>query len=170
MVKRMKRKTKWFLGILSMLLSVFLLTGCTGDEKLKEIPISELVDLSPSNILNIKVIPSGTAPIVIDNPEQIKEICAFLSSAFTLENKYKELFPIEGVDGGIGDCFAIFYLDKAITHIGIAREKSSGTISAIDISGWTKEGEIKGKSRRYSLVNFSQQEHLKEIFSMTPAN
>ena len=102
----MKRKSKWFLGILSMLLSVFLLAGCTGDEKPKEIPITELIDLTPSNIVQIKLSQGGGPQTIIENPDQIQEICSFISSAFTLENQYKELkFSDITWVGGFGDYF-----------------------------------------------------------------
>ena len=158
----MKRKSKWFLGIVSMLLSVFLLAGCTGDEKPKEIPITELIDLSPSNIVQIKLSQGGGPQTIIENPDQIKEICSFISSAFTLENQYKELkFSDITWVGGFGDYFLITYADNAKAHIQL--------LDGIQISGRTKEGEITDRWRIYPLVNFSQQERLKEILSMTPA-
>ena len=165
----MKRKTKWFLGILSMFLSVFLLAGCAGDEKPKEIPISELIDLSPSNIVQIKLSQGGGPQTIIENPDQIKEICSFISSAFTLENQYRDYTPPADVDGGVGDYIIIVYSDKATTHMEIGRDFTTGIAAGVLIKGRTKEESTKDKWRSYPLVNFSQQERLKEILSMMPA-
>lgn len=166
----MKRKPKWFLGILSILLSVFLLVGCTGDEKPKEIPITELIDLSPSNILQIKVGKSDGPLTIIENSEQIQEICDFLSSAFTLENQYLDYTPPTDVDGGGGDYMIIVYSDKATTHMETGRDYTTKIAARIRIRGRTKEEDTKDKWRSYPLVNFSQQERLNEIISMSPAD
>ena len=160
----MKRRSKWFLGILSMLLSVFLLAGCAGTEKEKEISLTGLIDLTPSNIEQIKVSEGGGLQTSIENSEQIEEICAFLSSAFTLKNHYRELKFSDINWSGMGDYFLIIYSNNTTAHIQIYQNSNE-----IEISGQTKEGEIKDQWRIYPLVNFSQQERLKEILSMTPA-
>ena len=164
MVKNMIKKYKFLLltEILSVILSVFLLTGCTEKGEKTEMSITELIDLTPSNIVQIKLSQGGGPQTIIENPDQIKEICSFISSAFTLENQYKELkFSDITWVGGFGDYFLITYADNAKAHIQL--------LDGIQISGRTKEGEITDRWRIYPLVNFSQQEQLKEIISMTPA-
>ncbi len=156
-------------GIIGVILSVFLLAGCAGDEKPKEIPITELIDLTPSNIAQIKLSQGGGPQTIIENPDQIKEICSFISSAFTLENQYRDYTPPADVDGGVGDYIIIVYSDKATTHMEIGRDFTTGIAAGVLIKGRTKEESTKDKWRSYPLVNFSQQERLKEIISMTPA-
>lgn len=67
----------------------YFLSGCVNNSE--KINLADILDLSPSNILSIKISKSGGPQTIIENAEQIEEICSFLSSAFTLGNKYKEL-------------------------------------------------------------------------------
>ena len=67
----------------------YFLSGCVNNSE--KINLADILDLSPSNILSIKISKSGGPQTIIENAEQIEEICSFLSSAFTLGNKYTEL-------------------------------------------------------------------------------
>jgi hypothetical protein len=167
----MRKKYKFLMCIMSIMMTICMLAGCAGDEKPKEIPITELIDLSPSNILQFKV-GKGDGPLtIIENPEQIQEICAFLSSAFILENQYLDYTAPTDLDGGRGgDYIIIVYSDKATTHMNVTGDYTTKIAAGVDITGRTKEGEIKDKWRSYPLVNFSQQERLSEIISMSPAD
>lgn len=166
----MSKKSKvftitWMVG---MMLFIFLLAGCAGEEKIKEIPITDLIDLSPSNIAQIRLSRGDVPQTIIENPEQLEEICSFLSSAFTLENQYKEFRMRDDVVGGIGDYILIRYSSNASVHIQISKNEQDQTAAGILIMGRIKEGEIKDNWRNYRLVNFSEQERLNEIFSMEP--
>lgn len=127
----------------------------------KKLNLTDILALSPSNILSIKISKGGGLQTIIENAEQLEEICLFLSSAFTLENKYTELNFSSVTWDGMGDYFLITYSDNSTSHIQIY-----GGANEIQISGLTSEGEIKDKWRIYSLVNFSHQERLKGILSM----
>lgn len=152
-----------FTLIISTIVSILLLTGCSGEKKTKELPITKLIDLSSSNILKIHIMDGSIPKSPIENSDQIEEICSFLSSAFTLKNEYTELedSPSELL-GGYGAYFVIIYSDNTSSQIWIA--------NGIHIRGKTKEGEIKDKWRTYPLIHFSQQERLNEILSMEPVS
>ncbi|MCI9576909.1 MAG: hypothetical protein HFJ84_09765 [Clostridiales bacterium] len=169
----MRKKYKFLMCIMSIMMTICMLAGCAGEEDVEEIPITEVVDLLPSNILQFKV-GKGDGPLtIIENPEQIQEICDFLSSAFILENQYQyqdKTFPTGMVGGMGGDYMIIVYSDKATTHIQMGKDATTGIAAGVQITGRTKEGEIKDKWRIYPLVNFSQQERLNEILSMSPAD
>ena len=131
--------------IISMMLSVFLLAGCAGEPKEKEIPLSQLVDLSPANISTIGISQNGGPQTVIDNPEQIEKVCSFLSSAFTLENQYTETPPSNPqMVGGMGDYILIRYSNKGSAHMRIGyKSETDRTAARILLLGNTKQGEIK---------------------------
>ena len=137
----------------------YFLSGCVNNSE--KINLADILDLSPSNILSIKISKSGGPQTIIENAEQIEEICSFLSSAFTLGNKYKELNFSSVIWGGMGDYFLITNSDDSTSHIQIYERANE-----IQISGRTSQGDIKDKWKIYPLVNFSYQERLKEILSM----
>lgn len=166
----MRKKYKFLICIMSVIMTICMLAGCAGKEDVKELPITEVVDLTPSNIVQIKLSQGGGPQTVIENSDQIEEICSFLSSAFTLENQYKDYIPPADMSGGIGDYILIVYSDKATAHIQMGKDATTGIAAGVQITGRTKEGEIKDKWRSYPLVNFSQQERLNEIISMSPAD
>ncbi len=124
-----------------------------------------------SNILNIQISESGGKQAVIENPDQIREICSFLSHV-TLQNKYTER-NVSSMNEEIrrGIYFLITYLDQSTFHIQIDLEKNQASIY-----GHTYRENIQDKWRIYPLVYHSekelleQQERLKKILDMTPTN
>ena len=61
----------------------YFLSGCVNNSE--KINLADILDLSPSNILSIKISKSGGPQTIIENAEQIEEICSFLSSALLWE-------------------------------------------------------------------------------------
>lgn len=128
-------------------------------------------EILSSNILNVQISENGGKTTIIENQNQIQEICSFLSH-ITLENKYEER-NVSSMDEETlrGIYFLVTYSDQSMFHIRIDSEKNQASIY-----GHTYREDIQDKWRIYPLVYYSekeqseQQERLKEILSMTPTN
>lgn len=117
-----------------------------------------LVQLSPSEISSISISQNENMR-KIENSDQILKILDFLY-LITMEDIYTE--ELIDIENSISNeyCFLITYSNHTICYIKIDLKSNQ-----VKISGQLINDEIKNKWRVYPLVNFSQQEKLKNIFN-----
>lgn len=167
----MKKKIAALLLML-VCFTAMVFTGCTNEPNPQEnnsvIPLTQLVNLSPAGISMIKLSQGDGMQTEIVDPEQIQEICSFLSAVQVASN-YTERYPDPNLTGGAGSYFLIKRSNQEISHIQIFLDPDVPPDAwNVQITGATLDGEIQGHWNVHSLTDFSQLDQLKQTLSMQP--